>query len=82
LSRLSTSGPRGLVYLMISWEPITTKENITSNILWVGEQLNILLMPVILMPCIGVVMLKSQRMVGVLLTSGVVGLDFDAWGCT
>jgi hypothetical protein len=34
------------------------------------------------MPCIGVVMLKSKRMVGALLVDGVVGLDFDAWGCT
>jgi hypothetical protein len=37
--RLSTNGPRGLVYLMISWEPITTKENITSNTLWYGYNL-------------------------------------------
>jgi hypothetical protein len=33
----STSGPRGLIYLMISWEPIIMKENITSNTLWVGD---------------------------------------------
>jgi hypothetical protein len=26
--RLSTNGPRGSVYFMISWEPITPKENI------------------------------------------------------
>jgi hypothetical protein len=29
-----------------------------------------------------VVMLKSQRMARVLLTSGVVGLNFNAWGYT
>jgi hypothetical protein len=34
--RLSTNGTRGPVYFMISWEPITTKENITSNTLWYG----------------------------------------------
>jgi hypothetical protein len=45
-------------------------------------QLNLLLMLVIIMPCIGVVMSKSRRMAGVLLVGGVVGLDFDAWGCT
>jgi hypothetical protein len=43
-------------------------------------QLNQLLMQVILMPCIGVVMSKSRRMARVLLTNGVVGLDFNAWG--
>jgi hypothetical protein len=37
IARLYTSGPRGPVYLMISWESITTKENDTSNMLWVGN---------------------------------------------
>jgi hypothetical protein len=45
-------------------------------------KLNLLLMPIIIMPCVRVVMPKSWRMAEALLADGVVGLDFDAWGCT
>jgi hypothetical protein len=34
--KLSINGLRGMVYLMISWEPITMKENIIYNMLWDG----------------------------------------------
>jgi hypothetical protein len=44
-------------------------------------QLNLLLMLVILIHCIGVVMSKSQRMARASLIGGVMGLEFDAWGC-
>jgi hypothetical protein len=46
-----------------------------------GLGTTLLCMPVILMYCIGVVMSKSRRMVGALLIDGIVGLDFDPWGC-
>jgi hypothetical protein len=44
-------------------------------------QLNILLITLILMHCIRIMILKSQRVVGALLADGVMGLEFDAWGC-
>jgi hypothetical protein len=42
------------------------------------RQLNILLMPIILITYIEIVMLKSLRVAGALLVNDVVGLDFDA----
>jgi hypothetical protein len=97
IDKKSTSGPRGLVYLMISWDPIPTKENIfkvtpyglgTNSI---NQALSMVIFPCIIldgkrdhiekdkMSDIGVVIPKSRRMVGVLLSSGVVGLDLDSW---
>jgi hypothetical protein len=45
------------------------------NTLWNGDKLSQLLMLVILMPYIGVLISKSQRMDRVFLTCGVVGLE-------
>jgi len=50
----------------------------TSNTLWAGE-LNLLFIPIICMSCIGIVMPKSQKVVGASFIDGVVGLDFNAW---
>jgi hypothetical protein len=53
IDRKSTSGPRGLVYLMISWEPIPTKENIYKVTPYgLGTNSINQPMPVVLFPCI------------------------------
>jgi len=92
--RSSTSGPRGTIYLMISWEPIPTRENIYKVIsygLGRAQSNSLCLWFFFLVGPYGkihsvwcrVVMSKTQRMIGVFFHRWCCGNGFQCLGlCT